>query len=348
MSLDSMESEEPMPMVRPQRLIQQIIAYRTSQCIRVVVELGIPALLEQGSRSVEDLAASTKTDSTLLTRILHHLVNEEVLGKDAEGRYTHTPSSRFLIPGHEHSLHHWVSCELHPGYWRAWEQIGEQLRTGVPAFQLAHGEAFFQWLAGDPAAQRRFDDAMSSASLEMGKAVAMQLDFASGTVIVDVGGGDGSFLALLLTRSPGSHGVLFELPRVAGSLSPEFEQLVAAGRATVQHGSFMDAIPAGGDVYIFSRVFHDFGDDVVDKALRNARCAMSGHERLFVIDMLLERTRPANKGASLDILMMVLLGGRERSRDEFSKLLAQAGFETVAVTPTNCPLSILEARYATA
>lgn len=333
-------------LTRPDRLIQQIIAYRTSQCIHAVAELGIPALLERGPQTAVELAQGAGAQADLLARVLDNLVNEGVFARDAGGRYLHTEASRFLVPGHAQSLHHWVACELHPGYWRAWEGIVEQLRTGATAFDLGHGKPFFQWLAQDPAARKRFDDSMRGASLEMGRAVARQMTFAAGKTIVDVGGGDGSFLAQLLLNNPDTKGILFELPRSVEAFNPQFEALLASGRANVQSGSFLESIPSGGDAYVFSRVFHDFDDRIVAQVLRNVRAVMRGDESLFVVDMMMDRAKPRQRGASLDIVMMVLLGGRERTGEEFSALLADNGFVAMSLSSTDSPLCILEARCA--
>lgn len=326
----------------PIKLLKQIAAYRTSQCIGAVVELGIPRLLEQGPRPADELARAANAHPELLARVLEHLVNEEVFGRDEDGRYFNLPASRFLVPGHTHSLHPWVTFELDPLYWRAWERLAEQLRTNKPAFELAHGRSFFTWLAEDDAARKRFDDEMRAVSKAMGGVVVGHLRFPEGTTIVDVGGGDGSLLAQILVRNPGTKGLLFELPRADDTLDPLFKELMADGRASLEHGSFFEKTPSNGDAYIFSRVFHDFDDEVVQQILANTRAVMKGHERLFVVDIMHDPLKPKPGEAAQDILMLVLLGGRERTPEKFSELFASSGFATVSVTPTESPLSILE------
>jgi hypothetical protein len=328
--------------------MQQISAYRTSYGIRAAVELGVAPLLLEGPRTGAELAATIDAQPHLLTRLLDHLVNEAVIGRDADGRYVALPVTRFLVPGHPHSLVPWLRFELDPLHWRAWERLADQVRSGIPAFDLAHGTPFFERLGQDPAAQQRFDTQMRAIATALIGVAVRHLTFAEGTTIVDVGGGDGSLLAELLSRNPGTRGVLFELPRQDGALNPLFADMVAQGRAALRHGSFFEGIPSGGDAYLFSRVLHDFDDDAAVRILGNAKAAARGRERFILIDIMVDPARAKPGETAQDLLMMILMGGRERTAEEFSALLAANGFATISVTPTASPFHILEFRRADA
>ncbi|MEM5585624.1 methyltransferase [Roseibium sp. AS2] len=346
-----MNSSAEAPQVQPEgapplKLMAQITAYRTSQCIRALVELGIPALLAQDAWSVEDLAAKTGSRAALLDRLLTHLVNMDVIGKDDQERYVGLPVTRYLMPGHQKSLSNWIACELDPLLWRSWERLTDQLRSGTTAFDLAHGSAFFEWHARDSAAQKRFDDQMHEASQGIGAVVVRSMHFEPGTKITDVGGGNGSFLAQTLEKNPGTEGTLFELPRAVESYDPLFENMRHEKRATVVTGSFFESVPGGAEVYLFSRVFHDFNDHAATTILQNTRRALTGGERLFLIEIMTDAVEIGAWGSSQDMFMLTQLGGRERSAEEFSQLLAQTGFETLSVTPTASPVRILEFRAA--
>lgn len=329
----------------PLRLLQQIAAYRTSHCIRAAVELGIPALLQEAPYTAAELAERTGSKADLLARLLDHLVNEEVIGRDGSGRYLALPATRALVPGHPHSLVPWVRFELDPLHGRAWERLGEQIRSGTPAFELAHGMPFFAKLGEDEAAQLRFDTQMRAIATALIGVAVRHIQFATGETIVDVGGGDGSLLAELLSRNPGTTGVLFELPRATEALNLRFVDLMQAGRASLKHGSFFEEIPSGGDAYVFSRILHDFDDEAAGRILANAKAATDGHERFVIVDLMVDPARARPNETAQDLLMMVLMGGRERSAGEFSQLLATGGFATVSVTPTASPFHILEFRH---
>jgi len=346
MSAPAAVSQNQPSTVPPFKLMAQITAYRTSQCIRVLVELGIPALLDRGASHVNDLARATGTQPGLLDRLLNHLVNEEIVGKDDQGRYVALPVTRYLMPGYQQSLHNWVACELDPLLWRSWEKLGDQLRSGETSFDLAHGSAFFDWHAQDSAAQKRFDDQMNGASRGIGAVVVQNMQFEPGTKITDVGGGNGSFLAQTLEKNPGTEGTLFELPRSSDDFDPLFEEMRQQGRATSIEGSFFESVPGGADVYLFSRVFHDFNDEAAAAILKNIKRAVSGDERLFLIDMMANDAQAGAQASSQDMFMLTQLGGRERSAAEFSCLLEEAGFETMSVVPTASPVSIVEFRPA--
>ncbi|MCO6187562.1 methyltransferase [Rhizobium sp. L1K21] len=329
----------------PIRLLQQIAAYRTSQCLRAIVELGVPAYLQDGYVSGDDLAKAAGAHAPSLERVLNHLVNEGVFLTDDGGNYGLSAAGRALLPNRPFSLHPWINSELHPLYWRAWEKLPEQLKSGRPAFEIAHGKGLFSWLAEDVDAQARFDAEMRAASTAMSGIAVRHLDIPANAQVVDVGGGDGSLLAQILHHKPDATAVLHELPRSTAVLNPDFAAFVNEGRAQVIEGSFFDAIPEGGDVYLFSRVFHDFDDDAVAGILGNLHRATKGKERLFIIDMMLDAQKLKQPAASSqDIMMMVLLGGRERTPEAFADLLRLNGFEAVATTPTPSPLSILEFR----
>ncbi|SHM94855.1 methyltransferase [Roseibium suaedae] len=330
----------------PFKLMGQISAYRTTQCIRALVDLGIPALLEAGPRSLSDLAQATGTKPELLERVLTHLVHEEVIAVDDQGRYVPSPVTCYLTPDHPQSLRNWVSCELDPLLWRSWESLTEQLRTGNTAFDLTHGSAFFEWHAQDSAAQSRFDAQMNGASRGIGAVVVKELTFAPDTSILDVGGGNGSFLAQILDKNPMTRGTLFELPRSVEDYDPLFAEMRRQGRANVKTGSFFESVPSRADVYLFSRVFHDFDDTAAATILQNTRKALSGHERLYLIDMMAGGQDAGSRASSQDIFMLAQLGGRERTAAEFSALLADNGFETLSVKSTASPVSILEFRPA--
>ncbi|AZO78040.1 MULTISPECIES: methyltransferase [unclassified Bosea (in: a-proteobacteria)] len=326
----------------PLRLLQQIAAYRTSHCIRTAVELGIPALLQEAPQTAADLAERIGGKADLLARLLDHLVNEEVIDRDDTGRYLALPATRALVPGHPHSLVPWVRFELDPLHGRAWEQLGEQIKVGTPAFELAHGSPFFTWLGQDEAAQQRFDIQMRAIATALIGIAVRHIQFSAGETIVDVGGGDGSLLAEMLSRNPGTTGVLFELPRATEALNPRFVELMQAGRAALKHGSFFEEIPPGGDTYVFSRILHDFDDAAAGRILANASAATKRHERFVIVDIMVDPARAKPNETSQDLLMMVLMGGRERSAGEFSQLLAANGFATASVTPTASPFHILE------
>lgn len=324
------------------RLIGQITGYRTSKCLYAVTELGIPDLLERRPMTAAELAAETRTDVSLLRRVVDHLVVAEVLRLEASGAYVGTEASRMLCRDAPDGIANWVRCELQEGYWHSWDRLVEQLRTGTPAFELTHQEGFFEWLARSPEISDLFDATMRDGSRDLDGGLAAAITLRPGETVVDVGGGDGSLLAALLTAGPQARGVLFELPREKAEVVPALAALIAAGRARVERGSFFDGVPAGGDVYVLKRVLHDWDDERALRVLGHCRDALAPGGRVAVVDMVLDDDRRVPVGRSLDVLMMILMAGRERTAADFSALGAAAGFLPAAITATGTSLSVVE------
>ncbi|MGD3108710.1 methyltransferase [Streptomyces sp. YGL11-2] len=324
------------------RLIGQITAYRTSKCLYAAVELGIPDLLARRPMTAAELAAETRTEVDPLRRVLDHLVVAEALGLDASGAYVGTEASRLLCREAPDGIANWVRCELQEGYWHSWDRLVEQLRTGTPAFELTHQERFFEWLARSPEISDLFDATMRDGSRDLDGGLAAAITLRPGQTVVDVGGGDGSLLAALLTASPGARGILFELPREKTEVVPALADLIAGGRARVERGSFFDGVPSGGEVHVLKRVLHDWDDERASRILGHCRDALAPGGRVVVVDMVLDDDRRVPVGRSLDVLMMILMAGRERTAADFSALGTAAGFLPAHVTATGTPLSVVE------
>ena len=183
---------------------------------------------------------------------------------------------------------------------------------------------------------------MTSRSVQENNAISAACDFSSFGTIIDVGGGHGSFLAAILRANPGQRGVLFDRPQVVAEASPQLEAAGLGGRCKVVAGDFFVSVPAGGDAYIVKRVIHDWDDERAGAILRNCHRTMPEHARLLVIELVLAPGNDPSLGKLFDLLMLVDLGGRERTEADYRTLLAGAGFELTTVTPTPSLVSVVE------
>ncbi len=323
-------------------LIRQITAYRTSKCLYALAELGVPDLLANAPMTSAELGAATGTRPELLCRVLDHLVVAGVLDRDPSGRYVNTPSSRLLLRAAPDGLANWVRCELQEGYWHSWDRLIDQLRTGEVAFELAHQRSFFDWLAGSPPIAELFDATMRDGSRDLDQGAVDTIVLGPGETVVDIGGGDGSFLAALLKANPEAFGVLFELPREKAEVVPELAGFVSAGRCRIERGSFFERVPGDGDVYVLKRILHDWDDERAAQVLRHCRDAMLPGGRIAVIDIVLPDEHQAQVGRSLDVLMMVLMAGKERGAGDFAALCDLADLKLGSITGTPSSLSVVE------
>lgn len=322
-------------------LIKQITAYRTSKCLYAVTELGIPDLLADGPLTAQELAAATGTQPQLLRRVIDHLVVVGVLAAGDKG-YTNTESSRLLCRDAPDGLANWVRCELQEGYWHSWDRLVDQLRTGETAFELAHGSTFFEWLSASRERAELFDATMRDGSRDLDCGAVQAIRIEPGETVADIGGGDGSFLLSLLEANPEADGILFDLPHERSEIVPALAELVRQGRCRIERGSFFDGVPTGANVYVLKRILHDWDDERAAAVLANCRDALPPGGRIAVVDIVVPDDHEATVGRSLDVLMMVLLAGKERTGAEFAALAALAGLEVGMITATGSSLSVVE------
>jgi hypothetical protein len=316
-----------------------ISAYQLSQAIYVAAVLGVADLLVDGPVDSSQLAAATGVPEEPLRRLLRQLAEYEIFAEPAPKHFALTPLAALLRNGTPGSLRPFAVMHGQDWIWGPWGRLLDSVRTGRPAFDLVYGMPFFGHLQRDPDARAVFQAAMQGANARA--RVAEQYDFAPGACVADIGGGQGGLLADLLRRHTDARGVLFERPAV---LAAAREQLGAAGvldRCEMVAGDFFESVYAGADVYVLSQVLHDWDDQEAIAILANCRNAMSSAGTLLVVERI-ARGRAPQRGLLADLNMMVLLGGRERSQEEYEALLHKAGFRMARVLDMGDGFSVLE------
>jgi len=319
----------------------------TTQVLSVAAELGIADHLAQGPLTAQDLASKTGMHPDALARLLRTLVVFGVLQCEGENRFLLTPSGHFLrtdVPG---SLRATVRFLTGPWFWRAWEHLSYSVRTGQPAFDYAWGMSNFEYWERNPEVSAIHDDAMAGlTALETARVLAAY-DFSRFSTLLDVGGGNGAFLAALLRQHPQTKGILADLPHVVAQATEILQQAGVASRCEVVGGDFFEAVPRGGSLYILKRVIHDWDDARARTILQNCHRVMEAAARLVIIDCVLppQPRAEAAMGYLSDLGMLVATpGGRERTQEEFQALLASTGFELTGVVRTGGLADIVEAQ----
>ncbi len=318
------------------RMREMIDGYRLSQAIFVAAELGIADWVGEGVAHFEALAAATETDPPSLLRLLRALASAGMLDDNGDGNFVLAPLGRLLQQGAEGSLYGWarLSASLYP----PWGGLLGAVRTGKQAFDDVHGKSRWQHLSDCAADSRTFNEAMAEGSALIARCLLDCGDLSRFQTIVDVGGGEGALIEAILDAHPQSRGVLFDRPEAICDARPRL-----AGRCRFVEGSFFDGVPQGGDAYLLSRVLHDWNDDRAAAILRSTRRAMARGASLFVIERIIEPAHPSAEASLSDLSMMVMNGGRERTRAEFDHLLASAQFKLARVAPTPTRFQIIEA-----
>ncbi|MFF8594004.1 methyltransferase [Streptomyces sp. NPDC015220] len=305
-----------------------------AQACYALAKLGVPDLLAEGPRPAGELAAAVGADARALRRLLRVLSAVGLLTEPEPGVFALTPTGRLLCGDTVRSSRPAALLfgeEVH----RSFGEIMHTLRTGRPAFDSLYGQPFYDYLADRPEVAAEFTAAMGTAPVPP---ALNKVDLTGVATLVDVGGGEGNLLAKLLPRHPGMRGVLAELPEAIGPARERLTELGLADRVDLVEGSFFDELPAGGDVYVLSRVLHNWDDERAGQILRRIREAVPDHGRLLVLERL-EAPVPEDAALSqqavqerlIDLLMLVMLQGWDRSETEYGSLLEDAGFEVRAV-----------------
>ncbi len=323
----------------PPVLFQMATAYWASQAIYVAAKLGIADLLQDGPRSSAALAAETGSDAPSLFRVLRALSSVGVfsqLGKDCFALSRLGDALRSDVPGSLRAIVITIG-EIH---YRACGELLHSVRTGSPAFNHVFGTSLFNHLQEDARAAEVFNRGMTNLSSLLAHAVLLAYDFSGITSIVDVGGGEGELLIRILELHPEMTGVVFD---VANGLGSPRRTMGNTGRCSYITGNFFDSVPEGAEAYVLCGVVHDWSDDLAVAILSNCRKAMAKNGRALIVEMIVPKTNSASFSKLLDLNMMVMTAGRERTKSEFHALLDAADFRVTRIIPTMAPQSIIEA-----
>jgi len=311
-----------------------------TQGIAVAAELGIADLLAERSRTAQELAELTKTHAVALHRILRALASVGVFAEDTQDRFSLTPLADLLrtdVAGSQRAYAAMMGAELQA----AWGELLHSARTGEPGFQKRFGKPFFQYLIEHPDRHDLYDAVMTVVNGAETDPMLHAYDFSGFRTVADIGGGEGLMLAGLLKRHQEVHGILLDLPAVAERTRSSVSSSGLQDRYRVEGGDFFRAVPAGADAYLLRHIVHDWEDADAIRILRNCREAMSQGGKVLVVEMVIPPGNGPAFGKWLD-LMMLLVGGRERTRDEYSALFVAAGLKLNRVIPTTAEICILE------
>lgn len=323
-----------------QHVIRLGLGFIVSQALRAVADLEIADRLDKGARSVDHLAAETGADAEALYRIMRVLASEGIFRESSIRTFELTELGATLRADAPFSTRDMIRMMNRQPY-LAFSELGYSVSTGLPAFDLVFGKARFNWLAENPEDAALFQRAMISLSQGDNEAVAEAFDFSPYSRIVDVGGGHGHLLSLILDRNSRLSGVLFD--RSSGIDAARARAGTSSGRTDFMVGDFFEAVPAAADVYILKRVIHDWNSALAGKILRNCRDAMLPEGRVLIVESIVRDGDEPDLMKLIDATMLVVTGGTERTEAEYSSLIAEAGLKLERIHRTSRPICILEA-----
>jgi len=327
-----------------EQILQVSTGYMASSALYVAMNLNVPDHLAQGPKSAEQLASETGANADALNRILRLLASVGLFEQVKPGTYGLTPASQLLrkdIPGSMRGMALFLPDPMH---FRIYANLMHSVTTGEPAGEKTIGMPLFEYFEQHPEYSEIFNDAMTAFSAPVAGAAVEAYDFGRFGTIVDVAGGHGEVLMTILKAYPSTKGVLAEVDHVVEGAKPRIAAAGLADRCTAVACDFFKAVPAGGDAYVMKHIIHDWDDERAARILNNIREAMGDRNgSVILIESVVPTGPEPDLGKFIDLEMLALPGGKERTKEEFGDLFDHCGFELKNIVPTKSPLSVVEA-----
>lgn len=343
--MDAVSPQLEQPQMPPEAVMMQMtMGFIVSQGISVAAKLYLADLLADGAKTLGELAEKTNTHEPSLYRLLRALTSVGVFQKNSAGAYENSPLSETLRSDNPHSLRAAAHMICDREHWNAHGNLLHSVKTGETAFDHTFGMPVFPYFAENPAVAEIFDNAMTSFSAPVAQAVAAVYDFSDAATIADIGGGHGLLLATALRNAPQAKGILFDQPQVVEGAGKVLENEGVAGRVSTIGGNFFEAVPVEADIYLMKFIIHDWNDEQSIQILSNiARSAKPGAKLLLVETVVEEDDSVPSMSKVMDLNMLAMTSGRERTPSEYAALFEKAGFRFERVIATPSPMQIVEA-----
>ncbi|MCO1660702.1 acetylserotonin O-methyltransferase [Pseudonocardia humida] len=323
------------------QMIQLVGGFQLSQALYVVAKLDIATQLDDGPKTVADLAAACGAQPEPLGRLIRTLAPIGVFRHLPDGTVETTPLGATLSANGADSARaatlFWMETHYLP-----FSELLHNVRTGETAATHYFGQPFFDWIVKDPERVALLSTAMANVTGGLRAGMFEGYRLPGGAVVADIGGASGSVLVRLLENEPDRRGIVFDVPEVVPDTRRHLEQQGLTGRIDVVAGDFFESVPPA-DVYVLSYILHDWDDDRCLRILGSIKAAAEPGARLVVVEGIVPTGDEPHLTKSIDLVMLAMQGGKERSADEFEQLLSSAGFALDRIVPTPSPFSFIEA-----
>lgn len=323
-----------------EEVLEHYSSYYLSRAIYVACELRIADILfDAGALTLQELAEKSQSHELSLYRLLRFLVSYGIFHEDTNKRYSLNEKGACLARQSANSIAHFIMVD-DAARWNAFGCLKECVISGKTAFEISHGSNYYTYLSNHPDASIKFDEHMAQVSYQENKQLPSLLPLKGEELIVDVGGNQGEFLFQILHYFPHTQGILFDLEHVV--IEAEDSQFhLDPKRWKAVAGNFLDAVYSGGDVYLLKRVLHNWSDEECLIILKNIKAAMKQESVLYVFEAYVPETTEKHPSKLVDMCMLALFSGKERTLTEFKSLFSQAGLILNKVIHTNVYPSIL-------
>ncbi len=328
-----------------EQLLQAACGYMFSAAVYTVAKLKIADHLASGPKPVEELAKLTGSNPGALYRVMRALAAIGIFSESPLRTFAQTQCSQALrsgVEGSQRDLVLWVGNRFH---WHVWAEMPWSVETGRPAVEHVYGAPCFDVMGNMPEVAADFNAGMTALSAQIAPAVLEAYDFSGIGTLMDVAGGHGFVLCEVLRAYPQMKGILFDIESVINDAKCRLCDIRMDHRCEAMAGNFYEQIPPGADAYYMQHILHDWDDEKCLQILANVRKALAGKKggKLIVVDCVMKNDGKPHFGHLLDLEMLLMPGGHERTEDEWHDLLGKAGFEVTKIAPTRVAESVIEA-----
>ena len=326
-----------------ERMMSMITGHWVTQIVHAIAKYSLADHLALGPATAADIAKVAGTHPSATFRLLRTCASLGLVTYDGESRFATTSLLDTLRTDNPQSLRDTALVLAASGHWLTWGHFAEAVKAEHPQAVAALGKEAFDYLAEQPDQSRAFIGAMARGLTAVTREVARLVDTRSATIVADIGGASGSLLHAVLKANPTLHGIVFDRPNIVESAIVAAVENGLEQRITAIGGDFFEAIPAA-DLYLLRYILHDWDDAACIRILRNCRRALLPGGRIIAVEQVLGEIGEVGPAPLMDMNMMVMLGGRERSYAEYRHLLEAAELRATRMIPTNTPMAtIIEA-----
>jgi len=323
----------------PAQLMQFIVGKWISKPIYVAAQLGIADYLKVGAKPIDEIARHCDAHTPSLYRVMRALASVGIFSETEDGQFELTPMAEFLQTGKLRAAAMMFNSDWND---KAWGSIVESVKTGVPAFEIAHEVPFGPWLETHPHHAEVLHEANAVKAAASYRGIVDVYDFSGISTLTDIGGGYGELMAEILAANPALKGTIADRPSAFTGAEQVLRSRQLDHRCQLVECDFFEAIPTESDAYLMSNILHDWPDLLCKRILRNCASSMKSGSKLLIVEMLISPGNSTSVAKLLDLEMMVLSGGRERTLEEYKALLKTAGLVYSNVTPVDENLFIIE------
>jgi len=319
-----------------EKMLDLIGGFWIARSIYLAAELGVADVFDDRPKTIAQLAAETNTEPRSLYRLLRALASVGIFTEVSDRCFALTPLATTLKSDIPDSMRYVAMAQMGDDHSLGWSNGLHSLKTGEIAFDAVTGMSAWDYYAQHPEAGQIFSQSMTSMGTAIAQAVAATYDFSEFETIVDVGGAQGSLISAIVQSHPHLKGILFDLPEIIATVNLD-------GNIQPIAGNFFEFVPSGGDAYLLRWIIHDWDDEKSLMILKNCHQAMPDRGKLLLVESIIPPGNDSSPAKFIDLIMLLMAGGRERTEEEYRLLLQASGFELTRVIPTPSMLSIIEA-----